>query len=209
MANDEEKRKRVLELFKESTKPDIKPRSPRRKTALPAIHINGDNVQFAGRDINHHHINPRIVTVVKPQHGIEHITEEQVAELHRLKDEIIRLETLIKKKPVTYQGVWSALNKSMKVGAMRMIPLEKFPKAEKYLREWIGRLNSMPSAPIKDGDAWRKRKYAYIKINSKNDAKAVDAYMSKNFDVTSLTELSNDDLDKVYRYVASRKKRSV
>jgi hypothetical protein len=131
----------------------------------------------------------------------------QVAELHRLKDEIIRLEKVIKKTPISHQGVWSALNKSMKVGAMRMIPLEKFPKAEKYLREWIGRLNSMPSTPVKDGDAWRKRKYAYIKINSKNDAEVIDGYVLKKFDVTSLTELSNDELEKVYRYVASRKKK--
>ncbi len=90
-----------------------------------------------------------------------------------------------------------------------MIPLEKFPKAKKYLLEWVGRLNSMPSAPVKDGDEWRKRKYAYIKVNTKNDPAALNAYISKNFGVTSLTELSNEELERVYRYAASRKKKSL
>jgi hypothetical protein len=208
MSKEDDKKNNVIQLFKEATTP-IKPRTPRKKTTSPTIQVNGNHAQIAGRDINHHHTEKVInKTVVKPQQGIEHINEGQVAELHRLKDEIIRLENIIKKSPITYQGIWSALNKHMRVGAMRMIPIEKFPKAQKYLREWIGRLNSMASAPNKDEDEWRKRKYAYIKINSKNDTETIKAYMLKNFEATSLTKLSNDELEKVYRYVASRKNKS-
>ena len=73
------------------------------------------------------------------------------------------------------------------------------------MHQWVGRLDSMASAPVKDGDAWRKRKYAYIKINSKNDTDAIDRYIAKNFGATSLSELDNAQLEQVYRYVASRK----
>lgn len=202
----EEDKAKVIQLFQEGSTPK---RSSRRATPKPSIQVNGDNAQIAGRDINHHHHHQEKIirkTIVKVEPGIEHITESQVAELHRLKDEIIRIEAVVKQNPVTHMGVWKSLNTKMDVGKMRMIPFEKFPKAKKYLQDWIGRLNSMPSTSVKDGDAWRKRKYSYIKVNSKNAPEAVNTYISKNFGATSLTELSNDELERVYRYVASRKK---
>jgi len=201
-----EKKNNLKALLIEEKKPKV---TSRRATPKPSIQITGgSNIQIAGGDINHHYHHPEKIikkTIVKVEPGIEHITESQVAELHRLKDEIIRIEAVVKQNPVTHMGVWKSLNNKIDVGKMRMIPLEKFPKAKKYLLEWIGRLNSMPSAAVKDGDEWRKRKYAYIKINAKNDPAALDAYIAKNFKATSLTELSNDELEKTYRYVASRK----
>ena len=148
----------------------------------------------------------KTVAEVKP--GEEHISDEQAAALRVLVDAVVETESRLKQKPKGHRAVWGALNAHCGVPAYRLIRVEDFGKAQKYLHQWIGRLGSMPSAPVKDGDAWRKRKYAYIKINSKADPAAVDRYIAKNFKASSLTELDNDQLEKVYRYVASRKNKS-
>ncbi len=140
---------------------------------------------------------------VKP--GDEHITEAQAAKLTELVNEIAELETKLKKAPKSYRAIWSSLNYYMKVTKYRLIRLDDFERARKYLSQWIGRLNSMKTAPIADVDTWRKRKYAYIKINSKNYPELLDQYIKSHFGVASLTELSNDELDQTYRYVARRR----
>jgi len=145
----------------------------------------------------------KTIAEVKP--GEEHISDEQAAALHALVDTVVETEKRLKQKPRGHRSIWGALNAHCGVPQYRLIRAEDFSKAQKYLHQWVGRLNSMASAPAKDGDAWRKRKYAYIKINSKDDPAAVDRYIAKNFKVSSLTELDNDELEKVYRYVASRK----
>ncbi|MDR2690269.1 MAG: helix-turn-helix domain-containing protein [Azoarcus sp.] len=60
---------------------------------------------------------------------------------------------------------------------------------------------------VKDGDAWRKRKYAYIKINSKDDPGIVDRYIARYFRANNLSEFDNAQLEQTYRYVAGRKAR--
>jgi len=144
-------------------------------------------------------------TIAEVRPGDEHISDEQAAALHALVDKVVETEQRLKAKPRGHRAIWGALNAHCGVPAYRLIRAEDFGKAQKYLHQWVGRLDSMASAPVKDGDAWRKRKYAYIKINSKMDPDAVDRYVAKNFKATSLTELDNQQLEQVYRYVASRK----
>ena len=147
----------------------------------------------------------KTIAEVKP--GLEHINEKQASTLQMLVQTVYETEQKLKSKPKSHRAIWGALNAYCGVSRYRLISLDDYPRAEKYLRQWVGRLNSMVTAPVKDGDAWRKRKYSYIKINSKDDAESVSRYISRNFKAKSLTELSNDELEKTYRYVASRKKR--
>lgn len=183
------------------------------KSAHPSIAINDSTnvigIVQNGATVNQIKTERHTSTVkVTPKPGDEHISQQQAAILMALVNEIVELEAKLKKQPKTYRAVWSALTAYMGVTRYLLIATNDFNKAEKYCRQWIGRLNSMASAPVKDGDEWRKRKYAYIKINSKNDNDVIDSYIKRNFDANSLTELSNDELDRVYRYVASRKKKS-
>lgn len=166
--------------------------------------VNGGQVKVDARTIHA----PKIVetTKVELKPGNEHINEEQAATLMRLVNEIVDLEGKVKKAPKTHRAVWSSLNSHMKVARYRMIPLDSFEKAEKYLRQWIGRLNSGATAQKNDGDAWRKRKYSYIKINSKDQPEKIASYIKKNFKAASLTDLSNEELEQTYRYAASLKK---
>jgi hypothetical protein len=131
------------------------------------------------------------VTKAEVKPGIDHITDAQAAILMGLVNDIVELEAKQKKEPKTHRSVWGTLNAHMGVTRYRLIPLLGFEKAEKYLRQWIGRLNSMATAPVNDGDGWRKRHYAYIKINSKDDPTVVDRYIARMYKASSLTELSN------------------
>lgn len=147
----------------------------------------------------------RTTAEVKP--GDEHITPNQAAKLTALVQEVVELEAKLKKTPKGFRAVWGALNAHCGVTRYLLIAADDYDKAEKYLRQWIGRLNSMASAPVADNDAWRKRRYAYIKINTRDDEAWLTAYLRKNFKAESLTEISDGDLDKAYRAVASRKRK--
>lgn len=145
--------------------------------------------------------------VVNP--GQEHITDAQAATLTALVQQIVDTEAKLKKSPSGHRSVWAALNRHCGVPQYRLIPADRFDKARLYLNTWMGRLNSMASAPVKDGDTWRKRHYAYIKINTKvpEEQAALERYMIENFSGTKLTALANDELERVYRYVAGRRAR--
>lgn len=169
-----------------------------------------DNVVGVGYIKHNHgtiHINPRHTTKAITNPTEDHISIDQRAKLIELVNDIVKQEGVLKRTPKSHRAVWSALNAHCQVNTYTLIAAKDFEKARKYLQQWLGRLNSSASAPVKDGDNWRKRHYAYIKINTKDpdDAAAVDAYMARRFKVTSLTELSNDELDAVYKYVAGRR----
>lgn len=181
-----------------------------KAAAVAAGTMNGNVVGIvsAGAVVNQvhtqHHVQ-RTIAEVKP--GDEHISEDQAAELTSLVNQIVDREALLKKAPRTHRSVWAALNAHCGVTRYRLIPKDQFSKARKYLDQWMGRLGSMPSAPGKVGDEWRKRHYAYIKINSKmpEDEEAVRAYMKRNFAGDSLTKLTDDELRQLYKYVADRR----
>jgi hypothetical protein len=177
-------------------------------TVTGGTNVNVGTVQSGARvtQINTQRHIEKTVANVKP--GEAHITDEQAAMLHALVDEIVKTEVRLKKNPRSHRSVWGALNAHCKAPAYRLIKTEDFQKAQKYLHQWMGRLGSMASAPVKNGDAWRKRKYAYIKINCKNDTAALERYVARNFQTTSLTELDNQQLEQTYRYVAGRKNKN-
>ncbi|KAA6405783.1 helix-turn-helix domain-containing protein [Candidatus Tokpelaia sp.] len=163
--------------------------------------MTGGNVRIVQTNIH------KTTTKAIPNPGKEHISEEQCVTLRHLVDNVVEAEQALKKSPKTYNAIWSSVNRHCGVSTYRMIKSEDFEKARKYLTMWIGRLMRSKSAPVKTGDAWRKRHYTYIKVNSKSpsDESAVKAYMKRKFKAESLTELDNDQLEAVYRYVAGRK----
>ncbi|PZU17836.1 MAG: transcriptional regulator [Shinella sp.] len=150
-------------------------------------------------------------TTVRPETkpGDQHISVEQRAVLLDLVNKVVEKEALLKKTPKSHRAVWSSLNKHCKVNSYQLIAAADFDKARSYLNQWIGGLHSMRSAPVKDGDDWRKRKITYIKTNTKapDDEAAMRDYIRKNFGVASLTELSNDEMEQTYKYVARRRSR--
>lgn len=166
----------------------------------------GANVQINTNHITTEKVINRTVAVTKP--GEEHISLSQRSILKELVDQVAEKEGILKKNPKTHRAIWASLNKHCSVNTYTLIASSDFEKARKYLHMWLGRLNAAPSASVKDGDSWRKQRYKYIKVNSKDtdDAAALTLYMSRNFNgATSLTQLSDDELDRIYRYVAGRR----
>lgn len=150
---------------------------------------------------------PRVVVQVSP--GVDHVSPAQKAALKRRVNEIVETEAKLKRKPKRHVTVWRALNAHCRVTTYAEIAAEDYEKARSYLDQWLGRLNSARSAPVKNGDAWRQRKYGYIQVNvkSEEDRAALDRYLDRKFGVTSLSELDNNELETAYRYVAGRKRR--
>ena len=148
-------------------------------------------------------------TVAEVRPGADHISDEQAATLIGLVNDTVALEGKLKREPKSHRAVWAALNAFCGVPKYRLIKSGDFEKARTYLHQWAGRLNAAKSAPVIDGDAWRRRRYAYIKINSKDDDGPLVAYLKRNFKCESLTDLSNEQLEQTYRYVAGRKPRRV
>lgn len=147
----------------------------------------------------------RTRAVVEPNE--KHIGEETKRLLQDLVKQIVELEEQLKKSPKTFQAVWASLNKYCGVTTYHLIPIEKADKAETYLRKWIGRLSSAKSAPKKIGNEWRNKKYAYIKLNTKQLGLEswLKEHLQERYCVGSLTELSNDQLKKLYDAVSRRK----
>ncbi len=175
-----------------------------------AIHGPVSGIGFVGPGANVHLIqttNHRTITKAETKPGVEHIDEAQKSALKALVDDVVDKERVLKKSPKTHAAVWAALNRHCGVTTYALIKKDDFEKARKYLHMWLGRLNSSPSASVKDGEAWRKSRYSFIKVNSKSeeDAAALKAYMARKYKAESLTELSNDELEEVYRYVAGRR----
>jgi transcriptional regulator with XRE-family HTH domain len=153
--------------------------------------------------------NLKKVTIAKTSPGIEHISESQASRLTELVAEVVRLEEITKKAPKGYRSIWSSLNSHCKVASYRLLPLEKFSTAETYLLKWIGRLNSTTAAEKSDNSSWRNRKYAYIKVNTNSEfGKRWLVSKLSEFGVQSLTELTDESLDKVYRSLSSARSRN-
>jgi len=201
--------------LKEMTRPKLpdalRPASTAKSNVMTLVDgdISGETVTVSGNTltmINTPKHVTRTVAEVKP--GVEHITEEQAARLMALVKLIVEWEAKVKKKPNGHRGVWAALNAHCRVTKYRLIALGDYAKAENYLHQWLGRLQSMASAPVADNDTWRKRRYAYIKINTRENEAWLLAYLRKNFKAESLTDLADDALERTYRAVAARKRRN-
>lgn len=174
------------------------------------IFVEGSGNFVIGGDVN---MTPepakREVVKIIPEPGVKHITEPQKVKLRKLVDDVVATEQKLKKRPKTHAAVWKALNSHCDVSSYHIIALEDFEKARTYLHTWSGRLNSAKSAPAKNADAWRNKRYAYIKINTKDpiDADALAAYIKREFKASSIKELANDELERAYKYVAGRRNR--
>jgi hypothetical protein len=136
------------------------------------------------------------------------ISEAQAARLKELIGEWVNTHNQIKKRDLTHQSAWLKLNGRIKVATYRATPASKFAEQEAWLLKQAAILRSMASAPAKD-DSWRTDRIRQIKTRaSKNlgNADIYKPYIKKNFGASSLTELANDELQKTYNYVFSKKK---
>ena len=150
---------------------------------------------------------PKIKIVIQP--GPEHISDPQKVRLRELVNEVVELETAIKRAPKRHATVWSALTGKLKVTSYHLIPATAFTQAEKYLMTWCGRLRSAKSAPAKDPD-WRNSRYRYIYAAAKEIGRQDDlpTLLVDRYSGRSLKDLSDLELEAVYRVIAEWKKQA-
>lgn len=175
---------------------------------------NLNNSVIAGEGATINNINTtqhttKVKADVRP--GIEHITDEQAAELQKLVDDIVVIEgSGIKKNPRTHKAVWTAFNRRMKIPSYRLLKLEQFESARNYLRSTIGRLMNYKTSPSKlPENEWRKRRYRFIHASFQEIPeleKWFEEHLLSKYNVTSKTDLSDAELKKAYNSLSSKKR---
>lgn len=193
-----QRRAEIIELLN-----GARPKRARRTQATSSFVVDGYGNVVAGRDVIH--TGRVVVHDDTPLNGAE-ISESQVYALQRLMDEIVAVEAKVKRKPRTYAAVRGAFKTRFKLASYRRLPAARFDEAVSYLRQTLGRLSAGRSAPAKLGPAWRKRQYAYIKINTQGLEDWLADYLQRKFDATSIADLSDADLKQTYSAVASKKR---
>ncbi|WP_322994037.1 ORF6C domain-containing protein [Castellaniella sp.] len=197
---------RLRKMLDDTTpaKPPARKRAP-AKAKAGNVSISGTgNVVGDGNVIHINHLPAPVVNrvVVVPGEGV--ITAKQQADLKALVDDIVALESDLRKSPKRHAAVWSALNKKMGVTSYHQIPGESFNSALKYLNQWRGRLQSGKSAPKKLGDELTERRKKAIHARCRNVPNGLPrrkAYMQEHFGAASLTDLDPMQIEQVYRYV--------
>lgn len=212
MSDEEDKKAKVIQLFKDASTPK-KPRVP-RKQAQPTgnvIHVNGDGVvvsgQIVGGDVhNHTYTKPPIQKViVQPGDGV--VTEEQKVAISTLREEWLALHESIKAKPLDPKTAWMRINRAGKATSYHRIPIERFDDVMAFIRTEMAKLRGMKSAPAKDLN-WRASRITSIKTRCKNqlgDINTYKPYIKKRFGADSLSALSMDELQATYVYIFGKK----
>lgn len=202
MAREDDPTAKIVSLMKDHTKPVSRP----RRKASPSVAIRGDG-NIVGN--NNMVLNqPQLVskTVVKTGDGV--IDAAQKAELLRLRDEWLDTHNRLKRTPMPHSRPMAALNRKMGVNKYAEIPQERFAEARAWMQRQIAMLrNGMRSAPARLPN-WRSSTISYIKASCKNqlgDAAAYSPFIERQFGKSSLTALTDTELQKTRVHIAGRK----
>jgi len=210
---------KIAQIIQKAAPATKKPRKTTKKQELTPptnnITFTGNGNVVAGGDVTQHITNTvhnhapaapaRPKVVVKTGDGV--IDAEQRAALQALVREWMDTHKALKRQELTWPAAWGSFNKAMKVSGYAELKPEQFVKAKAWLRRRVAILNSMASAPKKVPDL-RVKRYASIKAKCKNqlgDEFAYAPYIQKNFGKTSLTDLTDQELERTYRYVMGKK----
>lgn len=199
----------VKEILEEAT-----PKKPVRRRVMPAkgnsVTINGDGVsaqQIAGGDI-HNYVNekpvrPRVVLNPSP----DCITETQKVVLTTLRDEWIALHNSVKERKLSIGAAQKRINIKAGVTSYHMIPAYSYDAVVKFVKQQMGVIRNMSSAPRKDLD-WQAKRIQAIKARCSkqfNDPVMYKPYIKKKYSKESLADLTFDELQGVYAYVMNKK----
>jgi hypothetical protein len=181
-----------------------------RRPVEPTV-INGDGAQVINGDISITNNNttyqvgsaPRPKIIVKTGDGV--IDAAQKRRLLELRDSVVEASAA-GAKPKTPGGVMLGLNRYMKVNTYAEILATDFDRAVKWLTRQRAIKTSLPSAKKKLPN-WRNGRIKAIHSRCKErgwEAWRI-AHMLKTFGKESMIDLSDDELEKLYRTVMGKK----
>lgn len=213
MTNEDSPDKRIARLIQE-TAPKPKPARKRKAPAKAAAPVASNIVNLsdirAGRDVT---VNvgsvPTPRPVVEVQTGVGVIDARQKAELTERVEEWLKLRNSIRKVPITIQAARAALNKKMGVNSYHELTPQQLPAAIKWLQKQTAILLKMKSAPVKV-ENFRTLAISAIKARSKQlgDQHYYVPHLVKTYGVTSLTHLSDKQLQEVKVWLFGQRRRS-
>ncbi|HDT2124116.1 TPA: hypothetical protein RCG93_000409 [Enterobacter roggenkampii] len=173
------------------------------------IYINGSgNVVGQGNFVNHGVVNinktARRTVNVKTGDGVVNATQKH--QIKSLLYEWVDTHNSIKKAQISYGLAWSKLNSFLKVNSYHEIASGDFDKAIKYIRQKLGELRNMASAPKKVSN-WRAHtiKSIQARCSERGLQEWRKTYMSKTFMKSSMTELTDEELQKLYQTIWSKR----
>lgn len=197
------------ELAKARAKRDAK---AKERAAVPALRlvISGDGnnqiVTGNGSITNHtYHVSNAPIPHVIVQTGVGVIDAQQKSRLLELRDSVVEA-SIVSTTPKTPGGVMLALNKYMKVNKYAEIMAVDFDKAVKWLVRQRAIKTSLPSAR-KKLPSWRNARIRAVHSRCKEkgfETWRID-YMQKKFGKATMVDLSDDDLEALYRAVMGKK----
>lgn len=187
-------------------KPRVRKTAPPKPELMPTFRIDGNvNNLVIGSNNTLHITDQPIKPAVVVQTGIGVLDTAQKSKLLALRDDVVAA-SVVRKAPRTPAAVMVSLNKYMVVNSYHEILATDFEKARKWLTRQIAILHSMASAP-KKLPTWRNRRIQAIHTRCKQAGYEEwrYEYMHKKFGVKSMIDLSDADLELLYRAVMTRK----
>ncbi|SHH39654.1 hypothetical protein SAMN05216361_0030 [Marisediminitalea aggregata] len=192
---------KVTQLFKENFS------ESEGSSSIPQSVTTSGTGNIVSIGTNHINVTNQEV-IVKPNvmPGSHHITSEQQYVIRGLVDDIVKAEKVSKAKPRNHAAVWSALKRKFKFSSYKFIEQVKYPEVEIHLRQSLGRLRRAKSS--RQSPSWRRSRYGFIYARLKELERVEDKewYLEFNFGCSSLTELTDEQLQQTYDWVASLKK---
>ncbi len=159
-------------------------------------------------------ISPRKINKNIIQPTSIHITQEQATIIKKLIDDLVAIDDKAGKiqnnedRKQGYGKYWGKFKKKFKITNYLLLPKEHFNEAEKWLRQQIGM--ARPKLKRTNKIEWRKEHYTGIYTRSKQkniDKEELLQIAFEKFElnepITSLKELSDTNLKKLYQYIFS------
>ncbi|MBE7415123.1 MAG: hypothetical protein HS130_07815 [Deltaproteobacteria bacterium] len=201
MSGDDKKQK-IIDLFKEAQKRG-KPLG-KSKTPLISQIIEGNGNIQAGRDVN---INRRVIKRVLLKPSPELLTPAQKQTIKEKISELVNIGAIAgKDKADLFPLWWSRLQKKFRVNSYLELHQAQYPLVLKWLSQQ--KAINRPKLRRRDNEAWRKELYLGIwgKTKELKQPKEwvyfiVQERIGKT--VSSLTELGERDIQKLYRILMS------
>lgn len=203
MSENDDVKGKVIRLLTEAT--GRKKTTPARKRRAPTQQIRGNSNIQAGGDV--HIMTGRLLTrprvTVVPGYGVA--SEAQKTRLMELCNRWVKTNNAVRHTRLSYAAARGALNRKARVTSYHLIPADQVAALEHWLLMQIARINAMSSAAA-GSSSWRTERIKAIqaRCTQKGIQGWRHAYMAERFGATSMTELSDADLQLLYRAVFAR-----
>lgn len=203
MSENSDVKGKVVSLLTEAMRGGKSPQA--RKRRAPSQQVTGNNNIQAGGDV--HIRTERLLTrprvTVVPGYGV--VSEEQKARLIELCNQWVATNSAVRRSKLSYAAARGALNRQARVTSYHLIAAERFVELERWLLNQIARINAMPSAAARSPE-WRASRITAIqaRCTEKGLQDWRHTYMLEHFRANSMTELSDGDLQHLYRAVFAR-----